>query len=167
MGLRTPILLTALAELAVFGLLCQHLGFWITLLMLVASSAAGGFLLRNQGITKVMRIQRMMEQGQSPVLEVLDALWLAAAGVLLLIPGFLTTLAALAVMAPFSRRLVGLWLIGRYRAYAGGPIHVHSEFNSSRTAPQPAQPNPPNSVPPIADMANVIDVEFEDIPPNR
>ncbi len=168
MALRTPILLTVVAELAVFGLLCDTLGFWTTLLLLVATSAAGALLLRSQGITTLTRIQRMLEQGQSPVHDIIDALWLAAAGVLLLVPGFLTTVAALAVLAPFTRRLVGIWLIGRYRAYAGGPIHVHAEFQTARPTAPPAQPGGrPPAASPITDQTTVIDVEFEDLPPKR
>jgi UPF0716 protein FxsA len=169
MGLRTPLLLTAAAELVIFGVLCDAVGFWTTLLLLVAASAAGAALLRSQGVTTLTRIRMMMEQGQSPVLEIVEALWLAAAGLLLLVPGFLTTLAALALLVPFTRRLVGVWLIGRYRAYAGagGPIYVHAEFRSTE---QPPSPSPPPSPPPAAGVTGpgsgtVIDVEFEDIPP--
>ena len=160
MALRTPLLLIAVTELVVFGLLCDTIGFWPTLLLLVLASFAGAALLRAQGVTTLTRIQMMMEQGQSPVAEIVEALWLAAAGVLLLVPGFLTTLAALALLVPITRRLVGAWLIGRYRAYAGGPIHVHAGFQSS----EPAPPRPDAA---IADHAKVIDVEFEDLPPKR
>ncbi len=161
MALRTPILLIVVAELVVFGFLCDTIGFWQTLLLLIAASVAGAALLRAQGVTTLTRIQMMMEQGQSPVLEIVEALWLAAAGVLLLVPGFLTTLAALALLVPLTRRLVGVWLIGRYRAYAGGPIYVHAEFQST----EPPAPSPPAAA--IAERTTVIDVEFEDLPPKR
>ena len=162
MALRTPILLVAVAELLIFGFLCDRIGFWETLLMLVAASAAGALLLRSQGVTTLTRIQRMLEQGQSPVHEIIEALWLAAAGVLLLVPGFLTTLAGLALLIPFTRRLAGGWLIGRYRAYAGGPIHVHAEFQSTSEPPPPQEPKAH-----LGTAGPVIDVEFEDLPPKR
>ena len=161
MALRTLFLLLAAAELVVFGVLCDTIGFWPTLLLLLGSSVAGGLLLRAQGVTVLSRIQRMMEQGQSPVLEIVDALWLAAAAVMLLVPGFITTVAALALLLPITRRLVGVWLIGRYRAYAGGPIYVHTEFQNSGTPPTPTPP------PISGDRPTVIDVEFEDIPPEK
>lgn len=162
MTMRAPILLIVVAELVVFGLLCDTIGFWPTLLLLILGSAAGAALLRSQGVTTLTRIQMMMEQGQSPVAEIVEALWLAAAGVLLFLPGFLTTLAALALLVPLTRRLVGAWLIGRYRAYAGGPIYVHAEFQSSEPPPSSAQTGAA-----IPDRATVIDVEFEDLPPKR
>ena len=167
MALRTLFLLLAAAELVVFGVLCDTIGFWLTLLLLLGSSLAGGLLLRAQGVTVLTRIQRMMEQGQSPVLEVVDALWLAAAAVLLLVPGFITTIAALALLLPITRRLVGVWLIGRYRAYAGGPIYVHTEFQAAgSSSPPPASP-PPTPYPISGERPPVIDVEFEDIPPGK
>ncbi|MEI7608048.1 MAG: FxsA family protein [Rhodospirillaceae bacterium] len=162
MGLRTPFLLIFVAELVVFGLLCDAIGFWPTLLALIATSAAGALLLRAQGVTTLTRIQLMLEQGQSPVLEIVEALWLAAAGLLLLVPGFLTTLAALTLLLPITRRLVGVWLIGRYRAYAGGPIYVHAGFESAEPPPA-APPSPVGTI--AGTTTTVIDVEFEDLPP--
>ena len=162
MALRNPILLIAVAELIVFGLLCDTLGFWPALLLLIGSSAVGALLLRAQGVTTLTRIQMMLEQGQSPVSEIIDALWLAAAGVLLFLPGFLTTLAGLTLLVPLTRRLVGGWLIGRYRAYAGGsPICVHAEFQGGEA---PAAATPPGASLPER-TTTVIDVEFEDLPP--
>ncbi len=159
MALRTPILFIMVAELIVFGFLCDVFGFWSALLLLIASSAFGALLLRAQGVTTLTRIQLMMEQGQSPISEIIETLWLAAAGLLLLLPGLVTTLAGLALLAPFTRRLVGGWLIGRYRAYAGGQFHVRTQFKQTEPSP------PTNPAPPIADKPTVIDVEFEDLPP--
>ncbi|MEI6558527.1 MAG: FxsA family protein [Rhodospirillaceae bacterium] len=162
--MRTPILLTVVTELILFGLLCDAIGFWPALATLILTSAAGAALLRAQGITTLTRIQMMLEQGQSPVSEIVEALWLAAAGVLLLVPGVLTTLAGLALLVPATRRLVGGWLIGRYRAYAGGPIHLHAEFRAPEPPPAAAATvQPPGSA--TAGGPTVIDVEFEDLPP--
>jgi UPF0716 protein FxsA len=76
----------------------------LTLLLVFASAVFGIWLVRAQGFAAATRVQTMIAQGESPALGMLEGLALLAAGVLLVIPGFLTDVAAFALLIPPLRR---------------------------------------------------------------
>ena len=93
-----------LAEIVVFIQVGSRIGVGMTLLLVLASAVFGIWLVRAQGFAAATRVQAMIEQGQSPALGMLEGLALLAAGVLLLIPGFVTDLAAFTLLIPPLRR---------------------------------------------------------------
>lgn len=85
-----------------------------TVLLLLAISSAGAWLVRTQGFALMRRIQSELAQGRLPAAELLDGALVLVGGVLLLTPGFFTDLLGLVLLIPASRALikqfVGLWL---------------------------------------------------------
>lgn len=85
-----------------------------TVLLLLAVSSAGAWLVRTQGFALMRRIQSELAQGRLPAAELLDGALVLVGGVLLLTPGFFTDLLGLVLLIPASRALikqfVGLWL---------------------------------------------------------
>lgn len=85
-----------------------------TVLLLLAVSSAGAWLVRTQGFALMRRIQAELSQGRLPAAELLDGALVLVGGVLLLTPGFFTDLLGLFLLIPASRALikqfVGLWL---------------------------------------------------------
>lgn len=160
----TPFLAVPAAEIAAFALVAVAVGFWPALLAVLILSAAGALLLRRLGVAALRRGQLQLEQGQFTADEIVQGLWMAAAGVLLVLPGFVSGLAGLALFVPPLRRTLGRWLVGRYRVHAVGDVFA-------RRPRDPIQTNPPidrerTSEPPtVLHPGPVIDVEFEDIPP--
>jgi UPF0716 protein FxsA len=103
------------AEIAVFIQVGSYIGMGITLLLVLASAVFGIWLVRTQGFAAATRVQAMIAQGESPALGMLEGLALLAAGVLLLIPGFLTDLAAFTLLIPPLRRGIIRFYLRRMR----------------------------------------------------
>lgn len=95
-----------------------HIGALKTVLLVIATGFAGAFLARLQGMQTMLRVRRSLEQGHMPREELLDAVLIFVAGVVLLTPGFLTDAAGLFLLIPetrfyikrFLKRRLELWL---------------------------------------------------------
>ncbi|MDR3439613.1 FxsA family protein [Telmatospirillum sp.] len=88
---------------------------------IVLSGALGLALLQRQGLATARVAQDQMRQGEMPVGALFDGTCLALAGLLLLLPGFVTDLLALPLLLPPVRRLLGLALASRIRPMSSGP----------------------------------------------
>ncbi|EUJ23053.1 exclusion suppressor FxsA [Listeria grandensis FSL F6-0971] len=86
-------------ELLTYILLFQWVGFWPLILIQIASTAFGVFIVKRlwRGITQNMRKGKVM----TPYL--LDTICLFLAGLLLVIPGVLTSIGGLLLFLPFVR----------------------------------------------------------------
>ena len=83
-----------------------RIGAWKTILLVIATGFAGAYLARLQGTQTMFRVQTSLRQGIIPTDELLDALLIFVAGVVLLTPGFLTDAVGLLLLIPESRRIV-------------------------------------------------------------
>jgi UPF0716 protein FxsA len=110
------IILVPVAELIVFFKVAGAFGWLEALSALVLISFLGAWLVRRQGISIVMRIQRELSQGTVPTKSVVDGLLLLVAGVLMLTPGFITDAAGIILLFPPTRIAVRSLLIRRYRS---------------------------------------------------
>ena len=117
------LLVTAVAEIAVFIQVGSWIGVGLTLLLVFASAMFGIWLVRTQGFAAATRVQAMIEQGESPALGMLEGLALLAAGILLVIPGFVTDVAAFALLVPPLRRGIIRFYLRRVRPQ--GPVTHH------------------------------------------
>jgi UPF0716 protein FxsA len=105
------LLVIPVAEIAVFIQVGSRIGVGMTLLLVAVSAVIGIWLVRRQGFAAATRVQAMMARGESPALGMLEGLALLAAGVLLVLPGFLTDIAAFALLIPPVRRgIIGVYL---------------------------------------------------------
>ena len=68
----------------------SKLGVLTTILLVFLTGIIGVMLLRQQGMSTLLRVNQQMEQGQLPVKEILEGVMLAVGGALLLTPGFIT-----------------------------------------------------------------------------
>ncbi|WLR92486.1 FxsA family protein [Shinella zoogloeoides] len=101
------VLLLPLAEIACFILVGRRIGLLPTLSLVVLSAIAGIVLMRIQGFGVLARLRQSGETGRAPGKELLDAAMILIAGILLLIPGFLTDILGLALFLPPVRSF--LW----------------------------------------------------------
>ncbi len=91
-------------------------GFAIGLVVLAALLGIG--ILNRQGFQTLTRVRARMARGEEPTDAVLEGMVLAVAGLLLLIPGFLTdVLALLALIPPLRARLVRRLLASAHPGY--------------------------------------------------
>lgn len=99
-------ILFPLLELAVLIKVGSSIGVLPTLLLLIASALAGGFVLRIAGPATAWRARARLLSGEPPEQEMLDGLLLALGGFLLLLPGFISDVLGLLCLLPFTRHLL-------------------------------------------------------------
>jgi UPF0716 protein FxsA len=109
------VILIPVAELIVMFKVADAFGWLETLSLLLLVSVVGAWLVRRQGLTMVMRIQRELSGGTVPTKTVVDGLLLLVAGVLLLTPGFVSDVLGILLLFPPTRIAVRGMLIRRYR----------------------------------------------------
>jgi UPF0716 protein FxsA len=94
-----------LVEITVAVLVASAIGWVWTLLLLVLSSAAGAWLVKREGAATWRRVMDRVAAGQMPADDLLDGFMLVIAGVLALVPGFVSDAIAAALLVPPLRRL--------------------------------------------------------------
>ena len=107
--LLLTILMLPVAELIVFVVVAAAIGFGWALLLVLATSLTGGLILRQAGGNHIARVRTAMNQGTFTAIQA-DGVGAATlfAGILLLIPGFITDiLAVLLLIAPLRRAVTG------------------------------------------------------------
>ena len=96
--------------------------------LVILTGIVGASLARSQGLQTLGRIRDSFQQGVVPGEELLNALLIAIAGIVLLTPGFLTDAAGLFLLIPATRTLCREWLKRRMeliyaqRNAGNGPI---------------------------------------------
>jgi UPF0716 protein FxsA len=109
----------ALVEIAVIIQVGSWLGIVDTLALLILISVLGAWLVKRQGVAVVRRIQVELASGRVPGNAMVDALLLLVAGVLLLVPGFVTDAIGLLLLLPPVRAAVRAWLRRRWQRGQG------------------------------------------------
>ena len=102
-------LLLALVPLAELWLLLRSadaIGIGPTLLLLLAVSGAGAWLLKREGLATWERLRASLRAGRAPAREAVDGALVLLGGALLLTPGFLTDAIGLSLLLPPARELV-------------------------------------------------------------
>ena len=113
------ILALPLVEIATFVLVGSRIGVLPTVALVVLSSIAGTILVRVQGFGVLSRIRRQLEEGGNPGRELAHGVMILLAGLLLLIPGFVTDVIGLLLFIPAIRD-IGWRLVKRRFAIARG-----------------------------------------------
>ena len=78
--------------------------------LVILTGFLGAFLARMQGLQTLYRIQESLHEGRMPSGELLDALLIVIAGLVLLTPGFLTDLAGFLLLITATRNFIKYWL---------------------------------------------------------
>ena len=78
--------------------------------LVILTGFLGAFLARMQGLQTLYRIQESLREGKMPSGELLDALLIVIAGLVLLTPGFLTDSAGFLLLIPATRNYIKYWL---------------------------------------------------------
>lgn len=127
-----------LLELWVTLEVAPWLGSGRTFLLLVLGVAAGIAVLRREKLALFAQFQRAAAQQQIAFLQLPDRTLRAVAGLLLIIPGFVSDAGALLLLIPQSRR----WLIRQFSRKFGpntaGPTIIEGDF---RRVDDPALPH--------------------------
>ena len=107
--------LIPLVEIYLLIKLGQNFGAITSILLVIFTGILGAYLARMEGLRTLFRIQETMREGRMPGEELLDALLIAIAGLVLITPGFITDVAGFLLLFPFTRMLAKKWLKERMR----------------------------------------------------
>lgn len=119
-----------LLELVVIAQVGGVIGFWPTILLLVADSLAGAYLVRREGRRAWDAFRAALSEMRWPGDEVAQGALVLVGGALLLTPGFVTDVAGLVMVLPPTR--AGLSGVLRRRL---APAQVRTFQDVRRRAP--------------------------------
>jgi len=129
----------------------QSIGALPTVALVVGTALTGAFIISRQSLTVVGRSLEALSNGRTPVEPVLDGLFLLVAGALMLTPGLITDVVALALLVPPLRRRIARaamrWALRRTQA--------HLETFTTDAGPERRRPS--------AGDSSIIEGEFERI----
>ena len=122
-----PVILLALLalpfiEIAVFIKAGELIGLWPTVALALLGSAAGVVVVRAAGFAMLGRARTAVAHNEPPVDELLDGLCIFLAGLLLIVPGFVTDVFGLLLLVPWVRRHVRRRIWGMFEARER---HIH------------------------------------------
>ena len=132
MLLRLLLLFTLIPviELALLIQVGNYIGVLPTVILVVATGAAGAALARCQGLRALHRLQQAIAAGTFPGNEIISGALILSGGLLLLTPGLITDLAGLAFLAPGSRNLIETFLKKAVlRRLRSGAVHAPFKVN--------------------------------------
>jgi UPF0716 protein FxsA len=93
------------------------IGSLYTLLLVILTGAVGAYLARLQGLEAMLRVKSRLQQGEPPAEEMLDALIIFIAGIVLLTPGLLTDISGLLLLLPATRLRFKIWLRQKFNQW--------------------------------------------------
>jgi len=85
-------------------------GVFTSIALVVFTGFLCSYLARIHGLQTIFRIQESLREGRMPSGELLDALLIGVAGLVLLTPGFLTDTVGFVLLIPSTRNAIKSWL---------------------------------------------------------
>ena len=85
-------------------------GVLTAITLVILTGFLGAFMARMQGLQTLFRIQESLREGRMPSGELLDAMLIVLAGLVLLTPGFLTDSVGFLLLIPTTRNSIKSWL---------------------------------------------------------
>jgi UPF0716 protein FxsA len=129
-----------LAELYVIYKVGDAIGIVPTLLILVADSLLGSWLLKSQGRAVWRRFNDTMRQGRVPHREIVDGVLVIFGGAFLITPGFITDVFGVLLLLPPTRSLIRRQVQKRAQLRATGAA---GEAFNSRARSRPGYDDDP------------------------
>jgi UPF0716 protein FxsA len=140
------LLVVPILEVVVFLQVADRIGGWEALALLLAISILGAWLLKAQGLSVMRRVRGELAARRVPGRPLVDGLLIATAGVLLVVPGFVTSLVGLLLILPPTRvpvreHLIRRWTVRRPSRGVGSvgvwdAATISREVPGERSAPQ-------------------------------
>lgn len=130
-----------LLELTVMIKVGSVIGALPTVGLLVLTAVLGSSLVRSEGIKTLLTAQQKMQLGEMPGREVMGGMMLALAGLLLIIPGFVSDIVGILLLQPWLRNKLADKLIGsnQFKMQMGGFQARQQPFDEVPGNDQPGQ----------------------------
>ncbi|GHC51767.1 FxsA family protein [Neogemmobacter tilapiae] len=113
MQILLPLLLWPLIEIGLFVTIGGRIGLWATMAIILGTFALGIFVIRLQGGGAIMRARQGLRAGQAPTQDLGRGLFGVIAGILLILPGFLTDVLGLILLLPPVQSLLAGAVLSR------------------------------------------------------
>ncbi len=101
--LLVAFVLVPLVEIYVIIQVGQAIGPWWTILLLIADSALGSWLVKREGARAWKALRAALDQGRMPATELADGMLILIGGLLMLTPGFVLDIVGVLCILPFTR----------------------------------------------------------------
>jgi UPF0716 protein FxsA len=143
------LIIVPIVELWVILQVAGEIGALNTVALLIAISALGAWLLKQEGMATWARLRETLARGQVPTKEVTDGALIMFGGALLLTPGFLSDAVGLILLFPPSRagikglfgRLLGRWAQRRFASAGPRKFQSATVVRSRRAEPDVTRPD--------------------------
>lgn len=114
-----------LLELYILIKIGGYLGAFLTIALIIFTGIVGLLLARLEGLRTLRQIRQNLSQGIVPAEEMVDSVLIFVGGILFVVPGVITDIAALVLLIPFTRTIFKRWLRRRFdRAVERGNVRL-------------------------------------------
>lgn len=131
-------LIVPLVEMLLLFEVSGQIGGLTTVALVVLTAVIGIQILKQQGLSTLLRAQDRLQSGELPAQEIVEGMMLAAAGALLLTPGFITDGIGFILLSgplrrPLARRAIATGMVSAMGASQSG-------FEASWPSDRPESP---------------------------
>lgn len=147
-----------LVELWVILQVGEVIGAWWTILLLIADSIAGAYVVRREGGRAWRAFRQALAEGRWPGDEVAQGAFVLIGGALLVTPGFVTDFVGLTFVLPPTRRFLSRFVRHRLTPSTVRVVDLSAEQMTSHRRQRPT---------PDQDSPQVYDVEVVSIEPDE
>jgi UPF0716 protein FxsA len=110
--LAAAFILVPLVEIYVIIQVGQVIGPWWTILLLIADSVLGSWLVKREGSRAWQALRVALQEGRLPHKELADGILVLVGGLLMLTPGFVLDIVGVVCILPFTRPIGRRFLAG-------------------------------------------------------
>jgi UPF0716 protein FxsA len=110
--LLAAFILVPLVEIYVIIQIGQVIGAWWTILLLIADSILGSWLVKREGSRAWQALGVALQEGRMPTKELADGILILVGGLLMLTPGFVLDIVGAICILPFTRPIGRRFLSG-------------------------------------------------------
>jgi UPF0716 protein FxsA len=135
-----------LVELAVFIQVVHWIGALDAIALMLVVSVVGVLIVRHQGLGVYRRVRAQLSAGTVPGLELVDGLLILIAGLMLIVPGFVTDAVGLLLLLPPTRHIVRRILQRRFSVRVA--TRVVKVVNTRGSNVRPSAPDAIEVLPP-------------------
>lgn len=139
--LLVAFIVVPLAEIYVIIQIGQVIGAWWTILLLIADSILGSWLIKREGSRAWRALGTALQEGRMPARELADGVLILVGGTLMLTPGFISDLFGILCILPATRPLGRQVLTRVISRRLVGATFATSSTTWTRQRPGPGVPD--------------------------
>lgn len=114
MAILAVLIVVVMLEIYVVIQVAHAIGALDTIALLILVSLAGAWLTKYAGFAVLRRLRAQLDAGRAPTDELIDGVLVLGAGLLLMVPGFVTDALGLFALFPPTRAVVRRYLRRRF-----------------------------------------------------